>query len=76
MRPHRFDPISGSLGLVAVTAGILVTVDAVRSIDAGWWLAVGALVIGLGLVPWTRPQTPVDEGQPGNDAPPADVGYS
>jgi hypothetical protein len=56
MKRHPFDALSALLGAVAVTAGIVVTTGSVDRLDAdpGWWLALGALVLGLGLVPWTR----------------------
>ncbi len=54
MRSHPFDAFSGALGLIVAGLGALVAFDATDSIDTGWWLALGALVIGVGLVPWTR----------------------
>ena len=54
MRSHPFDAVSAAHGLVAGAIGALVAFDATDSIDTGWWLALGALVIGVGLVPWTR----------------------
>lgn len=53
MRSHPFDAVSGALGLIAVAIGALVAFNGIHSIDTGWWIAVGALVLGLGLVPWT-----------------------
>ena len=60
MRPHSFDPVSAALGLIAVTIGALVAFGGTDSIDTGWWIALGALVLGLGLVPWTRGRDAVD----------------
>ena len=54
MRSHHFDPVSAALGLIIGTIGAVVAVDGTDSIDTGWWLALGALVLGLGLIPWTR----------------------
>ena len=54
MRSHPFDPVSAALGLVAGAIGALVALGGTDSIDTGWWIALGALVLGLGLVPWTR----------------------
>ena len=58
MRPHSFDPVSAALGVIAVTIGALVAFGGTDSIDTGWWLALGALVLGVGLVPWTRHAPP------------------
>ena len=57
MQRHRFDPLSFALGLVAI--GVAVAVIAGRVLDTdrsanGAWLAIGALVVGLGLIPWNR----------------------
>ena len=72
MRPHSFDPVSAALGLVAGAIGALVALDGTGSIDTGWWLALGALVLGLGLVPWTRGRDAVDgDGESADD--PSDV---
>ena len=60
MRSHPFDPVSAALGLVAGAIGALVALGGTDSIDTGWWLALGALVLGLGLVPWTRGRRAVD----------------
>jgi hypothetical protein len=60
MRSHPFDPVSAALGLVAGAIGALVALGGTDSIDVGWWLALGALVLGLGLVPWTRGRQAVD----------------
>ena len=62
MRSHPFDPVSAALGLVAGAIGALVALGGTDSIDTGWWLALGALVIGLGLVPWARERPASDGG--------------
>jgi hypothetical protein len=53
---HRFDLIAAALGVIAVTIGLVVATGAVDSMDAGdgWWFAVGALVLGIALIPWSR----------------------
>ena len=53
---HPIDPLSAVLGVVTITVGILVMTDTWHRIDddGGWWFAVGALVVGLGLIPWNR----------------------
>jgi len=60
MRSHPFDPVSAALGLIAGAIGAVVALGGTDSIDTGWWLALGALVLGLGLVPWTRGRQAVD----------------
>ncbi|HEX4982387.1 MAG TPA: hypothetical protein VFV63_11835 [Ilumatobacteraceae bacterium] len=61
MRSHPFDALSCALGLVIAGIGALVAFDGTDSIDTGWWLALGALVIGVGLVPWTRSRRPTTD---------------
>jgi hypothetical protein len=63
---HSFDLIAAALGVIAVALGVLVATDSIDRIDSdsGWWFAVGALVVGIALVPWSR--------RPGVDSP-ADV---
>jgi len=58
MRSHPFDAVSAALGLILVAIGAVVAVDGSDAIDTGWWLALGALVLGLGLIPWTRSRRP------------------
>ena len=65
MTRHRFDPLSFALGLLAV--GVSIAVIAGRVLDAdrpttGAWLAVGGLILGLGLLPWTRTGRPDPTG--------------
>lgn len=55
MRPHRFDALSAALGVLCLAAAAVVATSALLTTDTylvGWWLAVGALVLGLGLLPW------------------------
>jgi hypothetical protein len=75
MRSHAFDPLSAALGLIAVAIGAVVAFDGTDSVDTGWWLALGALVLGLGLVPWTRPRRPVESASAGDVEPhPSTIG--
>ena len=56
MRRHVFDPLSAALGVLAVALGVLVAsaqLDELGS-DAGAWIIAGVLVVGLGLLPWSR----------------------
>lgn len=52
MTPHRFDPLSATLGVIAVVFGLLVATGSVdRFADGGGgWLAVGVLALGLVVV--------------------------
>jgi len=56
MRRHPIDPVSIALGLIAVGAGVLVTLGEAVDIDADapWWIAVAGIVIGLAIIPWRR----------------------
>ena len=73
MRSHPFDPVSAALGLVAGAIGALVALGGTDSIDTGWWLALGALVLGLGLVPWTQGRHAVDGDAEAADDDPSDT---
>ena len=57
MPRHRFDPLSLALGVLAVGLGVAVMTERLIHADGpgtGWWLAIGALVLGLGVIPWGR----------------------
>jgi hypothetical protein len=64
MRSHPFDPVSAALGLIVAATGAVVAVDGTDAIDTGWWLALGALVLGLGMIPWTRTRRPDGDADP------------
>ena len=56
MRRHVFDPLSAALGILAVALGVLVAsaqLDELGS-NAAAWIITGVLVVGLGLLPWSR----------------------
>lgn len=54
MHRHRFDPLSGALGIVVVIAAVVaIGGRLIEDVDAAPLLAIGALVLGLGLVPWS-----------------------
>lgn len=56
MTAHRFDPLSAVLGIVAIIIGVLVTLGDTDplSTNLGPWIALGALAIGVALLPWSR----------------------
>jgi hypothetical protein len=69
---HPIDTVSAALGVVAVSAGVLVMTDALDRIDSesGWWFAVAALIVGIGLIPWNRTRTEPEAEEPGDPAAP------
>ena len=69
MRSHPFDAVSAALGLIVAAIGAVVAFDGTAAIDTGWWLALGALVLGLGLIPWTRRRPPDGGSDPTPDEP-------
>lgn len=69
MRPHVFDAVSAALGLIVVATGAVVALDGTDAIDTGWWLALGALVLGLGLIPWTRTRRADGDADPTSEPP-------
>jgi hypothetical protein len=63
MRPHPFRPFDVVLGLGVVIVGVLVATFGFEGLDpsaAFVWLAIGAAVLGLSLLPWPhrRPSGP------------------
>lgn len=52
MTPHRFDALSGVLGVIAVVGGLAVATGSTDRLTTGnaWWLAVGVLAVGLVVV--------------------------
>ncbi len=56
MTAHRFDPLSAVLGIVAVITGVLVMLGDTDplSTNLGPWITLGALAIGVALLPWSR----------------------
>ena len=67
MPRHRFDPLSFALGLLAIGVAIAVIGGGVLDADrptTGVWLAVGGLVLGLGLIPWTHTGRPTPPARP------------
>lgn len=56
MPAHRFDPLSAVLGIVAIITGVLVMLGDTDplSTNLGPWIAVGALAIGVVLLPWRQ----------------------
>jgi hypothetical protein len=57
MRRHPFRPLDAVLGLAVVLLGVLVAVFGFEDVDEDnvvMWCAIGAVVIGLALIPWPR----------------------
>jgi len=56
MTAHRFDPISAVLGIVAIVIGVLVMLGDTDPFASGLgpWITIGALAIGIALLPWGR----------------------
>lgn len=52
MNPHRFDALSGVLGVIVLVLGLVVTTGSTDHLttDGGWWLALGVLALGLVVV--------------------------
>ena len=52
MTPHRFDPLSATLGVIAVVLGLVVATGSIDRLadGGGGWLALGVLAIGLVVV--------------------------
>lgn len=77
MNRHPFDVFSAVLGVLAVAAGALVTagtVDPFAGSDAGIWITVAALAVGLLMLPWGRRLRPATEpGDVGDDPVGADL---
>jgi len=63
MPRHRFDAFSTALGVIAVALGVLVAAAEIDSLGTGLWLALGVLVAGLALIPWTRQRAPHRESR-------------
>ena len=53
MNRHPFEPLSAALGIIAIAIGLAVMTGSTDDIasNGGAWLAVPALVLGLGLIP-------------------------
>ena len=62
MPRHPFDPVSAALGILAVTAALLVACNEVAHLDTRgpWWLAAAAVLVGLAIIPWRRRGRPTD----------------
>ncbi|MET0326946.1 MAG: hypothetical protein ABW219_17150 [Ilumatobacteraceae bacterium] len=65
MSRHPFDPVSAVLGVLALTAGLLVVVGDAVDVDTGGgrWIAVAAVLVGLMIIPWRR-RAPSDRDVP------------
>jgi hypothetical protein len=55
VRPHRFRPFDVVLGIAVAIVGVLVAMFGFEGLDEDnvfVWLAIGAGVLGLSLLPW------------------------
>jgi hypothetical protein len=67
MGRHSFRPLDAVLGIAVVVVGVLVAVFGFEDLDddnAFVWLAIGAGVLGLSLLPWPHRKTPTSEPAP------------
>lgn len=57
MRAHPFRPFDAVAGLALVLVGVLVAVFGFENVDDDnlvLWCSIGAVVIGLAMLPWPR----------------------
>ena len=66
MNRHPFEPLSAALGIIAIAIGLAVMTDSTDDIasNGGAWLAIAALVLGLGLIPRAQRRITPDVGSP------------
>jgi MYXO-CTERM domain-containing protein len=69
VRRHPVDPLSAALGIIAVVLGVLVATDQLDELgsDTGAWITAAVLLVGLGLLPWSRRR---NRGAPADDTAP------
>jgi hypothetical protein len=66
VRPHPFRPLDAVLGVTVVAVGVLVAVFGFENLDEDnvfVWLAIGAGLVGLSLLPWPHRKAPDPEPQ-------------
>ena len=68
MHRHPFDPVSAVLGILTITAGLLVALGGFGDLDSGapWWLAAAAALAGLAIIPWRRRPSTGGDPTPGS----------
>lgn len=71
MHRHPLDPVSGALGVLTVTLGVLIVTRSIRDYDhrGGWWLAIAGVVVAIAIVPWRGEPAPNTAQQPHADEP-------
>jgi hypothetical protein len=54
MDRHPLDIVSGALGVLVVTLGVLIVTGSIRDYDdrGGWWFAIAGVVVAMAIVPW------------------------
>jgi hypothetical protein len=72
MNRHPFEPLSAAFGIIAIAIGLTVMTGSVDNISSngGAWLAVGALVLGLGLIPRAQRRITPEVDSPSSIDPP------
>lgn len=72
MNRHPFEPLSAALGIIAMAIGLAVITGSIDNISSngGAWLAVAALVLGLGLIPRAQRRTTPEFDIPSSIDPP------
>ena len=55
---HPFQPLDAVLGAVLVAVGVLVAMFGFEGVDDNVfvWVAIGAVLAGIALIPWPRPR--------------------
>lgn len=56
MPRHPFQPLAAAVGVVLVALGLVVAMSCVERLHESpvVWFAAAAVVLGLGMIPWTR----------------------
>jgi hypothetical protein len=68
---HPVDIVSGALGALVVTLGVLIITRSLRDFDhrGGWWFAIAGIVVAIAIVPWRGDRAPAMAEQPHADPP-------
>jgi uncharacterized membrane protein HdeD (DUF308 family) len=60
------DIVSGALGVLAVTLGVLIITGSIRHYEnrGGWWLGIAGIVVAIAIVPWRATRSPAAAEEP------------